>query len=456
MGRNASRHERIFARGRGSARVLALAAIGVVLPRTTAQDGAAAPAPALEFPGLLARAAREAGNPLATYAAMLELEPSYRASATFSGIYAEVRLNYEEFLGVPFAGEDAMALPALRVASPLADASIPDGFTPRDAVSVIAEAAPRTRLVIFGEEHHLPQTRSLYEALLRRLWDEGYRYLAAEAFDDAVMEPGWGGPDFRSGYYLMDPVYASAVRVARQLGYTLVAYDTSERSPPGDGSLRDRRQAENLVARVFDRDPAARLLVLAGRGHAAEVPPADGWTPMASVLARLTGIDPFTIYAPTMSERRTAAEEDPLYRDATARGLVSEPVIFVNGSGAPLGSGHCDAYLFWPRVGLVDGRPDWLVRTLRRTSVPMPAALVEGSNLRLVQAFLPSDPDDAVPIDQVLLRPGEPAPTLMLPAGSFRVRSIDAEGRVRGPVETSVAERPAPATDRPEAPAAGH
>ena len=38
---------------------------------------------------------------------------------------------------------------------------------------------------------------------------------------------------------------------------------------------------------VFDVDPGAKLLVLAGRGHAAEVPPADGWTPMASVLKQL-------------------------------------------------------------------------------------------------------------------------------------------------------------------------
>lgn len=402
---------------------------------TAALRGQAEAPPPLPFPGLLQRAEREAGNPLATYAAMLALDEQYRASKLFAAIYPEVRCNYEEFLGLPCAGEAAMALPALRRSGSARAGSIPAGFAPQDAVAAIAAAAAGTRLVIFGEEHHLPQTRSLYEALLRRLWDEGYRYLAAETFTPAVAAADFTVPDYRSGYYLMDPVYASAVRAAKALGYRLVAYDTAERGPAGDASFRDRTQAENLKRAVFDRDPQAKLLVFAGRGHAAEVAPADGWTPMASVLKQLTGIDPFTIYAPTMSERSTPAEEDPLYRDATARGLVRAPVVFVDGDGHWLGSGSCDAYVFWPRVQLVEGRPDWLQHSLGRTPVAVPEALRGAKELSLVQAFGAGDPDSAVPIDQVLLRPGEAVPALMLPAkGSFRLRAIDAAGRVVGPV----------------------
>src|SRR5205814_2174974 len=106
------------------------------------------------------------------------------------------------------------------------------------------------------------------EPLLRRLWSEGYRYFAAEAFDDTVMTAGFAAPDYRSGLYLRDPVFASAVRTAVSLGYELVAYDETGRGPAGDNSYRDRRQAEHLKERVFDRDERARVFVVAGRGHA--------------------------------------------------------------------------------------------------------------------------------------------------------------------------------------------
>src|SRR5687768_12291916 len=65
----------------------------------------------LVFPGLLKKEALEAGNPLAPYAAMIDLEPQYRESKIFAGIYPEIRFNFEEFLGLPFAGVQAMSLP---------------------------------------------------------------------------------------------------------------------------------------------------------------------------------------------------------------------------------------------------------------------------------------------------------------------------------------------------------
>jgi hypothetical protein len=249
-----------------------------------------------------------------------------------------------------------------------------------------------------------------------------------------VMQTGFRVPDYRSGYYVMDPVFASAVRTATRLGYRLVAYDTTERGPPDDGSFRDRRQAENLKRLVFDADPAARLFVLAGRGHAAEVPPADGWKPMASVLKQLTGIDPFTVYAPTMSQRQRREDEDPLYRFATGKGLVTKPTIFAGDAGECVGPASCDAYVFWPRFEVAGGRADWLAKTLGRQPAAIPSALLQRPGLQLVQVFLPDEPATVIPIDQILLRPGEPTPVLMLPAGQFWSRAIDAKGSVVGPV----------------------
>ena len=246
-------------------------------------------------PILLKKEALQAGNPLATYAAMLDLEPQYLRSKIFADFYREIRFNLEEFLGFPLAGVQAMSLPIYRREKPSVETPLPEFYRAESAISVIEREARKTRLVIWGEEHHLPQTRSLYEALLRTLWQQGYRYLAAETFADQLMNQEFKYPDYQSGFYLRDPVFASAIRTARSLGYKLIAYETQERGPTGDGSFRDRKQAENIKARIFDHDPQAKVFIIAGRGHASEETAPGGWTPMASVLKRLTGINQLTL-----------------------------------------------------------------------------------------------------------------------------------------------------------------
>jgi len=372
------------------------------------------------------------GNPLAAYARILELEPQYHASPTFRDIYDQVRLMQEEFLGVPDAGLRAMNVIAqLHQTYPPGEVPIPPGYAPQSAMRVIEHEAARTRIVIWGEEHHLPQTRSLYETMLRRLWGLGYRYLAAETFADSVMSPGFRVPDFGSGVYLRDPVYATAIRVAVGLGYRLIGYEETAIAPAGDASFRDRRQAERLKERVFDTDSTAKVLVLAGRGHASEQTASDGWTPMASVLKRLTGIDPFTIFAVRMGERLTSEEEDPRYRFATSHGLVKRPTIFADpATGRILGDDSFDAFVFWPRTRIIGGRPDWLETVLGRARVAIPTTLTVGSGLRLVQAFRSGENATVIPVDQVLVDDQHPPSDLMLPVGRYWLRAIDRSGKV--------------------------
>ena len=385
---------------------------------------------ALIFPGLLRKEELEAGNPLATYAAMLDLEPQYRKSKLFAGIYPEIRYNFEEFLGFPMAGIHAMSLPMYQKKTSV-ESPIPVSYKPESAVKVIEREAQKTRIVVYGEEHHLPQTRSLYEPLLRGLWRQGYRYLAAEAFEDKVMSTDFRYPDYGSGYYVLDPVFASAIRAAKDLGYKLVAYDTKERGPSGDASFRDRTQAENIKRRTFDLDPEAKVFIIAGRGHASEEAAQDGWTPMAAVLKRLAGINPITLYAPTMSQRLTGEQEDPLYRFATSRGLVKQPTIFVSrAEGRLLGSSSFDAYIFWPRIEVKDGRPNWMARTLGRRRVRIPPQLWSGRGIRLVQAHRDGEPASAVPVDQVIIDEPKDRKVLMLPRGRFWLRTIDRDSKV--------------------------
>ncbi len=392
-------------------------------------------------PILLKKEALQAGNPLATYAALLDLEPQYLKSKTLADFYREIRFNFEEFLGFPLAGVEAMSLPIYRRKQPSVETPLPKSYGAENALSVIEREARKTRLVIWGEEHHLPQTRSLYEALLHLLWQQGYRYLSAETFADELMTAEIKYPDYQAGYYLRDPVFAQAIRTAKSLGYKLIAYDTKERGPSADSSFRDRTQAENIKARIFDQDPQAKVFIIAGRGHASEEIAQDGWTPMASVLKRLTGINPLTLYAARMSQRLTLEEEDPYYRFATSHGLVKEPTIFVSSSeGQLLGSegGDLDAYIFWPRIKVKDGRPDWMVRELGRKAVKIPPQLLAGDGMRLVQAFKEGEPASAIPIDQVIVKDQRDRKVLLLPKGKFWLRTIDRDSKLIAETTLSV------------------
>jgi hypothetical protein len=382
----------------------------------------------LVVPILLEKEKRIAGNPLATYAAMLAKEQQYLQSKVLSRVYREMRFNYEEFLGVPNAGADAMSF-MMRKRTSNNDTVIDAAFKPVSALDAIKQEAAKTQIVIWGEEHHLPQTRSLFEGMLQELWKLGYRYLAAETFDEGLRDSSIKYVDYKTGLYTHDPVYASAVNLALALGYKLIDYDNKEYSET-EPSLRDIRQAEYIRDRVLAKDKNAKLLIIAGRGHASEQMAADGWKPMAFNLKQLTGIDPFTVYAPAMTERNTREEEDPLYRYAAANNMLKEPVLLRNASTKEyISSSSFDAYVFFPRVNIVQGRPDWLFSTMQRTAVPLSDKLCKGDSLRLVQAFAQGQPVNTIPADQFLLTANE-SKSLALKKGKYYVRVIDASGKV--------------------------
>lgn len=79
-------------------------------------------------------------------------------------------------------------------------------------------------------------------------------------------------------------------------------------------------------------------------------------------------------------------------------------------------AGAVDLQVAHPRARLIDGRPDWLAG-MGLEPVPIPARLLPASGRRLVQVFGAADAEDAVPMDQVVVTAGRPAPALMLPPG---------------------------------------
>lgn len=416
-------------------------AIGLLASSAGGQDPG--PAPDLPTPFQVEMEQAEAGNPLARYVELGKMRARYLESPMWEGIYPEIVLMLEEFLGDPAAGPRGVELIlGDRDFGPAPEASSIDGCRPEEAAAAILAAVGDRRIVIVGEEHHLPQSRSLMVPLLRGLREEGFRYFAVETFAREVAPTREAGyPTNRTGTYTADPVFADGVREAIRLGYTLVPYEaipTGEVPAAERQSFRESGQARNIKERVLDADPDAKVFVWAGRGHAMKGA-IGGDTMMAQHLKEMSGLDPFTVNASRHLEAIRPGHEPPVYRYATSKGLVGRPTVFVRPDGSPWSEGEgIDATVFFPRVRLERGRPDWMVRDLGRTPYAIPEALLGGEGLRLAQAYFAGEPDEAIPVDQVPIRPGEEVPALMLPAGKLRIRVIDEGGAVAGPIEVEI------------------
>jgi len=376
--------------------------------------------------------AREIGSPLALIEALQGVEAEFgeRGAAASSMLYTEMATVSAELGNVQEALRYADRIHGREAGVP---AGTLGGWTSHDAVELVARRAEDETIVLVNEAHHVPQHRAFTILLLGALRERGFTHFAAEALfsepggfngrDDGLQERGH--PLATTGTYLSEPVYADLIRTALSLGFVVVSYESSSVD-------RELGQARNLVERVLEQDPDARLVVHAGYAHVHESGTLAGVTPMGARLRELTGIDPFTIDQTTMYERGSEEYESPLYRQV-ADGLTV-PTLYTRGdeiySAHP---GRVDATLFHPRTVIVDGRPDWLRLEGRRQEVQIPPAVVQESEVLLVEATRAEEQGKgALPLDRLVLVPGEEVPCLLLEPGEYVVVSQRADGTEAG------------------------
>lgn len=393
------------------------------------------------------------GNYLARYSEFNRLDKEYRASKQWFNAYLQTRAYAATFLGdVREANRlfDEFGEIKRGTAKPLENSPLA-AFKAVNAETFLLKAADKNQVLMLNDGHHQPQTRVLTTRLLRGLYAKGFRYLAMETLNVSVVElVKRNYPIVTDGYYTNESVFGDLERQALEIGYTLVPYEAEGEAPSGETWIqrinrREIEQARNLKERIFDKNPNAKVLIFAGISHISEKPQnvdeAEPWTFMAIRFKEMIGIDPFTVDNQTMLSHSEPDAEPVIYSDAVRRGWVSNrAVIFTDEKANVWTQGaegrNVDAQVFLPPVKFIKERPDWLTRDLNRKAFPIPQKLLSGaSGLKLVQAFFENEPENAVPIDQVLLRPDQTIPTLMLPRrnqGKFRLRVLDESGKVVG------------------------
>jgi hypothetical protein len=350
----------------------------------------------------------------ASWGATLRLrdaEARYRDDRQWRHVYCQLRAQSETWLGNHAA--------ALRWADSCGGswgdsaATLPPGTRAVDAVAFIARAADTARVVMVNERHHAASDRLLTLRLLPALWQRGYRYFAAEAFDwkDTLLNRRPYAAVGVTGGYVDEPVFGEIVREARRLGFTLVPYEMEpSQSPPNDSlspqQRRDLTQARNLRERIFAADPNAKVFIHAGYAHIQERPTAT-WFPMASYLRELTGIDPVTVDQTVLAEASTPEREHPAYRAAMNAGLVgTEAVVLVDRAErpiAPIRFHAADMQAVSPRTMYTRGRPRWMTFGTRRHGVDV--AVPECATRHcIVEVRLAGESDAAVALDRTEVR----------------------------------------------------
>ncbi len=309
----------------------------------------------------------------------------------------------------------------------------------RDAISEIVARARKTRIVIVDEGHLDPRDRSFGLQVARALRPLGYKVLAVETLthdpDDAVSRAKMdklsadGYLRHSSGYYTDDPVFSDFLRQSMALGYRLVSYESSKffkvEDPEEQGAVREQEQAELIIKRGLEKDPHAKVLIYCGIHHAAkgelalEAGKHRAW--MAMRLQKMTGIDPLVVDQATLEATPAYKPDVDLYALAAPK-TKGRSVVLMNGNkpvSVGMMAGVVDLQVVHPRVPRQYGRPGWM-SIMGRKPRAVPKSLLPKTGVRLIQAYIAHEADDTVPVDQVLVTAGQPAPKLLLPKGRIR------------------------------------
>lgn len=442
------------------------------LHASKAQTPASAPTPVQDLPSPDTLMPKVPGNYLAPLEAMRSAKTRYTALPRWHSLYFDEIGQLESFVGndnQAVADFDLSYPPSDELTDADAKAAVIAlrGYHPADARQTILNLAETHQVIFINEAHHVPMGRAFTLSLLPGLYAQGFRYFAAETLDEKDTQlQKRGYPTQQTGYYTAEPAFGDLVRTALKLGFKVVPYEyhlkpsqgfSNSANPFADEDLRERGEAQNLYDRILKHDPHAKILLHAGYGHISKKVESVTWsagdlgtktsgsatfTPMAVYFERLSSIVPFSIDQSNLYPHSAPAYESLLYRDITSHKLVEDkPAIFQSTAGQyyvpPSARGVYDLVVYHPPVRYQHGRPNWLQMNGRRSFVPIPAdfpAPKDAGHTLLVQAFYANeDPAQAVPVDQVELRPGVISqPDLLLPSGHFLIQIVDGAGTILG------------------------
>lgn len=341
---------------------------------------------------------------------------------------AEKEQFASQFLGqiYPFVGEYEKARRLRPAAASNYTTQLPVDYALEDAVDAIVSEANGRQIVIINEAHDAPEHRNFVARVAVQLKRIGFTHYAFETLaepSDELLARGY--PVTATGMYSNEPQFGELIRDAMKIGFIPINYEVEEIESTNDPvdaiNGREKAQCQNLVDRLFRKDPHARVLVHVGLDHAIEEPKQSSdkeilW--LAARLKKATGIDPLTIDQITSLDKMHAGFKGPMVaKNAERRFFVGGPF-----------KGFVDVQVFHPQSAITNGRPNWLAADSRRRMIDIPNEIQAKSGRLLVQARDSSESQDSIPADRILLVPGSHRPMLSLRPGSYQLETQDESG----------------------------
>jgi hypothetical protein len=289
----------------------------------------------------------------------------------------------------------------------------------------MSKIAPEQRLVVIMEAHTVSEHRAWIEQTLASFRAAGFTHYFAETIGESGSTlKSRGYPTTRTGYYTDDPRFGNLVRTAIRLGFELGGYDLAD----NQFNRREEYQAATIAERFSSR-PDIKMVVHAGHAHVFKHEVLNVGRYMASRLREKTGVEPFTIWQ--LSNQLPNDVYPTLIRQI---GPITEPVMLVPPPR------HVSEALFpestvHPAVDAVVVHPPRIGReptdrrgafTDQMTRVP---GVWLGNQWPVVIAAIPDgEPDNAIALDQIMLRPGETDFELWLPPTDYTIRVWSLDG----------------------------
>jgi hypothetical protein len=322
-----------------------------------------------------------------------------------------------------FAGLHRKALFARDTTTEIEDTSLEDltSYKEKSAIFEILKRAKNHQIVMINEAHDLAQHRVLTYQLLTGLWEQGYRYFAAETLSNSsseVIEEGFVTNQL--GYYTREALYANLILKAKDLGFQIISYDQHRPAKLNTTDERETNAALTIKEKVFDKDRNAKIVIHVGYSHINE----ENW--LASKLKTIIGLETLTIDQTTRIERSNKKYEHPTYTKAVTEVKLQEPFIFVKGDKTwSSDSNKWDISVFWPRTRYLNGRPEWA--SLNRQAYDLASNECKSIYPCMVEVFKFNHTNE-VPLDRIIISSKEEPKTVFLSQGENIIITSDSNG----------------------------
>jgi hypothetical protein len=289
----------------------------------------------------------------------------------------------------------------------------------------IKTIAAKHRLVVIMEAHTVSEHRVWIEQSLASFKAAGFTHYCAETIaESSTSLKSRGYPTAKTGFYTRDPRFGNLVRTALRLDFAVSGYDRFER----DFNRREEYQATAL-ANLFTSRPDLKMIVHGGHGHVFKHDVRIVGRYMAARLWTKTGVEPFTIW-----QLSNDLPNDVYETLISQIGPFTEPVMLVppprNVTQALFSESSVQ-----PAVDAIVIHPPQIGREPNDRRGPFADSMTRvpgvwhGNSWPILIAAIPvGEPDNAIALDQIMLRRGETEFELWLPRADYTIRAWNLAG----------------------------